>query len=235
VVLVKNPEAFAARYGAGVPTLGTYSGKLSNAGEQITLRDAAGATIHVFTYQDWWELATDGGGYSLTVRDEGVPVDQWSNAAQWKASGRTHGTPGGPDEDPGGDYTAWASEEFTPEELADPEISGPLAAPSGYVVSNLLRYAFGAASPQDLAGALPEVISQNGERRIRFRRRIGAADLVFGIEVSNNLSEWDRLETTLEVEQSAGGGLEWVTASFQEGDARSRYVRIQVVLRGTVE
>jgi hypothetical protein len=58
---------------------------------------------------------------------------------------------------------------------------------------------------------------------------------VFGIEVSNNLSEWDRLETTLEVEQSAGGGLEWVTASFQEGDARSRYVRIQVVLRGTVE
>ncbi len=48
---------------------GRYTGSLSNAGERIELRDAAGKVIHSFRYEDNWYKATDGAGFSLPVVD----------------------------------------------------------------------------------------------------------------------------------------------------------------------
>ena len=57
VLVVEDPAAFEARYGPGLPVVGTYAGNLSNAGEHIELRDAAGQIIHSFDFDDrWYEL-----------------------------------------------------------------------------------------------------------------------------------------------------------------------------------
>ncbi len=95
LVLVANPEAFAARYGA-LPVAGTYSGNLSNRGERLHLVDEAGITIVDFAYgdSDPWPVLADGSGYSLELIDPvGTPVDQLSVASVWRASAAPFGTP----------------------------------------------------------------------------------------------------------------------------------------------
>ncbi|MCD6394305.1 MAG: lamin tail domain-containing protein, partial [Planctomycetes bacterium] len=53
-VVVKNQAAFEARYPGVSPVLiaGTYTGALDNDGEEIVMRDALGAEIHDFDYND---------------------------------------------------------------------------------------------------------------------------------------------------------------------------------------
>jgi len=95
VVVVQNETAFQARYGVDVRLVGTYSGRLSNAGERITLVDAIGRTIVDFNYEDNWHSITDGGGFSLTAID---PADNdahgWSRKEAWRASSYAGGSPG---------------------------------------------------------------------------------------------------------------------------------------------
>lgn len=84
-VVVRNTNAFAARYGDGVRVVGQYSGRLDNAGERLVFTGAWGEPIEDFTYDDAWEPNTDGGGHSLTRL---FPV------GGWQASAVLGGTPG---------------------------------------------------------------------------------------------------------------------------------------------
>jgi len=93
-LVVANQAAFESRYGQGLPILGEYTGRLSNAGEQVTLVDSFGGTILSFTYDDGWYPQTDGQGYSLVIRDANGPKDAWSQAAGWRASSQVGGGPG---------------------------------------------------------------------------------------------------------------------------------------------
>jgi hypothetical protein len=105
-VVVQDTAAFEARYGKGLPCAGRYEGSLSNAGEHIELRDAAGKCIQTFAYSDKWYRMTDGGGYSLTVRNPAAAdPNALSDADAWRPSARKGGSPGTDDEDavePGG-------------------------------------------------------------------------------------------------------------------------------------
>ncbi len=92
---VKDPAAFEARYGPGLPVAGRYSGSLSNAGEHLVLQDAAGRTIHSFTYGDNWYNSTDGNGFSLTVSDPYmVDPNGLGEKAAWRPSTKVDGSPG---------------------------------------------------------------------------------------------------------------------------------------------
>jgi hypothetical protein len=93
-LLVSNPDAFAMRYDSNARIVGTFTGKLDNAGERLKLEDAAGETILDFIYDDGWYPSTDGDGYSLEIVDELADTIAWSQAAQWKASEQLGGTPG---------------------------------------------------------------------------------------------------------------------------------------------
>lgn len=93
-VLVENEEAFRLRYGDQARVVGKYSGKLSNAGERLTLTGPLGEPLLDFTYSDQWQPATDGAGPSLTIRDAQAAADTWKLAASWKSSAITGGTPG---------------------------------------------------------------------------------------------------------------------------------------------
>ncbi len=100
VVVVKDAPAFEGKYGAGLPVVGSYHGSLGNAGERIELQDAAGQVIHSFRYRDGWYESTDGGGFSLTVKDP-VAADPNSLGDKdlWRPSNRPGGSPGYSDTD----------------------------------------------------------------------------------------------------------------------------------------
>lgn len=100
LVVARNPAAFTSVYGAVGPVVGPYSGKLANEGELVRLSDAGGRTVQEFTYSDQWYPTTDGGGYSLTVRDPGAPVSAWSTPGGWRPSSSPSGTPGAGDDLP---------------------------------------------------------------------------------------------------------------------------------------
>jgi len=95
-VIVKNQAAFAERYGTGMNIVpGSYVGYLSNNGEEIVLRDAIGAEIHDFDYEDNWFELTDGYGYSLTLVDPTNPdLTVWDTKFGWRSSLNVNGTPG---------------------------------------------------------------------------------------------------------------------------------------------
>ena len=95
LLLVRDPAAFEAAYGPGLPVVGSYDGRLDNAGERIELRDAAGQVIHDFRYEDDWHAKTDGKGYSLTAVDPAsIAPQDWGDKSAWRASILPGGSPG---------------------------------------------------------------------------------------------------------------------------------------------
>ena len=98
-VLVGDLEAFTARYGAeGITVLGDFSGSLSDRTETIEFLGELEVPIHDFAYRDSWHPQTDGEGYSLVIRDTGIPLGDWGEEASWRASSRRLGTPGAVDD-----------------------------------------------------------------------------------------------------------------------------------------
>jgi len=94
-LLVKDAAAFEARYGAGLPVAGQYTGSLNNAGERLALVDAVGKVILDFRYEDNWFDITDGMGFSLTVRDaKTADPNGFGGKSAWRPSARVGGTPG---------------------------------------------------------------------------------------------------------------------------------------------
>ncbi len=82
---VISPDATQSLSTYGVSTIGTYSGKLDNGGERITLVDESSQVIADFTYDDAapWPTAPDGTGLSLELKD---PSFDFTLASSWGAS-----------------------------------------------------------------------------------------------------------------------------------------------------
>ncbi|MCA9246288.1 MAG: lamin tail domain-containing protein [Planctomycetales bacterium] len=96
VVVTNNVAGFFREYGSGILVAGQYSGTLSNNGEGILLQLAApyDAGILRFDYLDGWYPSTDGGGYSLEIRDALAPATTWGDKVAWQAGTTLGGTPG---------------------------------------------------------------------------------------------------------------------------------------------
>lgn len=93
VLIVNNQAAFESRYGFGKNIAGEYAGKLSNSGEQLTVKAADGETIQTFGYNDGgdWPGRADGTGSSLEVVNTAGDFDIADN---WRSSNEFGGTPG---------------------------------------------------------------------------------------------------------------------------------------------
>ncbi len=97
-LVVKDLGAFGAKYGSKLPVVGAYAGSFSNAGEEVELVDAAGAIIQDFVYHDDWYKNTDGGGYSLTVKDPRITdANSLNDKNAWQPSSSVDGSPGSAD------------------------------------------------------------------------------------------------------------------------------------------
>ncbi|MDF7824028.1 lamin tail domain-containing protein [Pontiellaceae bacterium B12227] len=84
LVVAKDASALALKH-PGIAVLGDYSGRLANAGEEITLVDASGNVADEVRYYDSgkWHSAADGGGSSLELRD---PDSDNALAGAWAPS-----------------------------------------------------------------------------------------------------------------------------------------------------
>lgn len=98
-LVVANQAAFSLRYAGISPSLivGQYTGHLDNAGEKIELDAPNGGIILNFSYDNKWYSQTDGGGFSLTVRDPLQDKALWGGSAGWRASSAPNGSPAGQD------------------------------------------------------------------------------------------------------------------------------------------
>jgi len=97
LLVVRDLNAFALRYGAGLPVAGQFTGKLDNAGERLRLEDGFGEKILDFSYDPKWYPITDGHGYSLVIVDDTLPWSLWGEKTSWRPNGALGGTPGQPD------------------------------------------------------------------------------------------------------------------------------------------
>jgi hypothetical protein len=113
VLVVKNEEAFMARYGDVDNVAGVYEGFLDNSGEHLRLEDATGEVILDFTYEDEWHPLTDGFGFSLVILNEGAAGNTWGERESWRASTAVGGSPGLDDAPPLGIPTVLISEALT--------------------------------------------------------------------------------------------------------------------------
>ena len=86
VVVVSDLAAFRSVYGGSVKVAGSYSGNLSNGGEDVVLQLPLPleAAIMRFTYSDQWYPSTDGAGRSLAIVDPMADVVTWSQADSWQ-------------------------------------------------------------------------------------------------------------------------------------------------------
>jgi hypothetical protein len=101
VLVVRNTEAFAARYGEGLNVAGEYqnngANRLSDDGERLKLSFGGGTPIIDFSYNDGgsWPGAADGEGYALVPVSLEEPGDL-ASPDRWVASAAIGGTPGEP-------------------------------------------------------------------------------------------------------------------------------------------
>jgi hypothetical protein len=139
--VVRNPAAFAARYGQAVLLLGAFGNdsQLANSGERIRLEAADGSTIFDLTFGDSgeWPDVADGGGFTLSLRRPGDHPDP-ARPANWRASAGAGGSPGGTDEL---GFAAWAAQLGT-------SPADPMADRDGDGAVELFEYAAG-TDPSD--------------------------------------------------------------------------------------
>ncbi len=110
LVVAAEPNTFRAKYPGDSNVVGGWNGRLSNSGEAIKLRDAAGRiidSIHYYDEGDWavrelgqednghrgwvWSDEHDGGGKSLELINFALSNEYGQN---WAASTADGGTPG---------------------------------------------------------------------------------------------------------------------------------------------
>ena len=117
-VLVRNPVQFARRY-PGIAIRGTYTGKLDNGGEALSIASTERGVLFSVVYSDSapWPAAADGHGFSLVPHH---PENLASRAGSeaWRASHRRLGSPGSADPDPA------IPEVWITEVLANPSAEG---------------------------------------------------------------------------------------------------------------
>jgi hypothetical protein len=96
VVVVSNWASFVSRYGtSGITIAGTYTGNLSNGGEDIVLQLPwpYEAAVMRFDYKDSWYPTTDGLGHALEIIDATAKPATWDEKESWQIALPSPGQP----------------------------------------------------------------------------------------------------------------------------------------------
>jgi hypothetical protein len=235
-LLVANLAAFEARYGAGLPVLGVYAGKLDNDGDTLRLAALDGTDLAAFTFNDTWFRPTDGEGFTLVVADESALPANGNDPASWGISCQLLGNPGAPNGNAlSQSFAGWRNYHFTPAEIADPLASGFDADLDLDGIVTLLEFALGldpkAADPSGLPAASSVPDGGSDYLALTFRRWKKPLGLTYRVEVSDDLMTW--IETAVQIGPAIdnGDGTETVTirdALPIDSNAPKRFIRLSV-------
>lgn len=167
LLLVADLDGFKAAFGNELPIAGSYTGRLDNGGESLSLDAADGTPISNFRYNDRapWPLPADGNGYSLTLISPSSNPDL-SDAVNWRASANLGGSPGRSDTLP-----------F-----------------EGSTAAELFEYALN--DPTDGISGSFQKLENNGSFDdylvVTVATKLAADDAQFAIEFSQDLENWKR-------------------------------------------
>jgi hypothetical protein len=181
LLLVRDREAFEARYGASDVQTYEYTGRLSNDGEQLSVIDNGLDKIFDFTYNDQipWPKVADGGGPSLILVGQDL-----NDPSSWVASRNQGGSPGEIEVEtiP---YAEWA--------LQNGVQGGPEEDDDGDTVSNYLEYYFGSrpdlATDASSAHASIQSIGGSNYLTLSFSRNVLAGGSL-EVQLSSDLRIW---------------------------------------------
>ena len=209
LILVADLNEFEGAFGKGLPVAGTYSGRLDNSGETISLLGTEGAVIQNFQYDDRapWPLPADGGGFSLALIAPAENPDL-GEAANWRSSLNPGGSPGGSD--------ALLFEGMNAEDLLAYALEDPIA---GMTVSIMNLENNGSFENYLVAS-----VSANA----------GADDAVVMVEFSSDLINWQRNGAVfLGSDERSGGAtrLDWRAPTPWSGNEPLRFARLVVTAR----
>ncbi|MEJ6581410.1 MAG: lamin tail domain-containing protein [Akkermansiaceae bacterium] len=237
VIVVSNQAAFELRYGAAHPVVGQFSGNLSKGGEQIQIVDSVGENVLEFSYNDTWYPQTDGAGYSLVMLDpSGTAVTDFDVAANWGVSLAVGGDPGAGSSGVAMTFEFWKNQKFSALQVADDLVVGPAVDLDGDGLNTVFEYAFG--FDPEIAEVTPGysavVVDDGGSdyQTMTFRRRTSSLDLVYTVEVSDDLVGWDPVTTVVGTPVVNGDGTETVTIRdvLKIIDRQQRFVRLLVTI-----
>ncbi len=240
VLVVRDRDAFALRYGAGAAARvsGEFGGSsgLSNDGESIVI-EGLGAPIRNFTYNDKapWPEEADGDGFSLVLVSPETNPDH-NVPSNWRASVQLGGSPGEQD-GAGQSFVSWSESNGGVSAESDTDHDGRNA---------LLEFAMGTdpnshEASGDLMSAERRGIEVDGSIDdylvVEFNKSLTASGIVLLPELSLTLQEWNAAgaQVVLMGEQNNGEGTARVVYRTAEplrllsGDAR--FLRIRASLR----
>jgi len=191
-VIVRDINAFRARYGNDpkIHITGEYTGRLSNDGERILIKNSAGNEIVNFTYNDQipWPIAADGTGPSLVFTGE-MPNDP----SNWKENSLNGGRPGYPDGTLSTGFNEWKNANAITDNLGDNDADGLI---------NLVEYAFNTnpnvAEPLAHPSAKAISVSDKQYLEITYTENILAVDADIKIQLSHDLQNWN-LDQKMEI------------------------------------
>lgn len=195
VVLVKNLEAFTARYGTLSEGFiaGEFTGRLSNDGEQLIVRKTGAIELINLTYNDQapWPVSADGAGYSLIFTG-----DTQGAAASWSAHRLIGGAPGQADTAFTSGYDDWKIANGIFDDLSDSDNDG-LPAFAEYATGNDPNLPNAASVlTRGLVTVAPE-----GFLTITYQQGLEATDVLFEIQESPDLESWTTIPSSVLVEE----------------------------------
>ena len=212
-LLVEDWDEFAARYG-NLPRVGTFSGDLSNDGEQIVLLTKNGAVIQQFTFNDQvpWPKGADGKGHSLVlIAPETIPDHKIG--LNWRVSMIEGGTPG------------------TSSALSFDGAAGEDSDGDG--LGDLMEYALGGNfNDPDDGSSVPSLVRDGETIGLRFPLKIGTDDIIVFVERSTNLKDWELADDlSVSKREVPVDGREWREYAGGTGVPGGRFYRLKVTQR----
>jgi hypothetical protein len=103
----------------------------------------------------------------------------------------------------------WRHANFTPAQLADPNVSGDLADADRDSLQTLAEYALG--GDPNATTALPTPVNTGGYLTLTYARRKSATDVTINVEATHDLKNWTPLAPVEQVSIADAGAFELVT------------------------